>query len=83
MICDMIKVIRVSYHKSGGCFIMMKTVILDRDQKPTQEQIRSIHAAAKRKIVFDEDSPDMTPKMEEAFRMAARKRNINRKMDVS
>ena len=62
---------------------MMKTVILDRDQKPTQEQIRSIHAAEKRKIVFDEDSPEMTPKMEEAFRMAARKRNINRKMDVS
>lgn len=62
---------------------MMKTVILDRDQKPTQEQIGSIHAAAKRKIVFDEDSPEMTPKMEEAFRMAARKRNINRKMDVS
>ena len=62
---------------------MMKTVILDRDQKPTQEQIRSIHAASKRKIVFDEDSPEMTPKMEEAFRMAARKRNINRKMDVS
>lgn len=62
---------------------MMKTVILDRDQKPTQEQIRSIYAAAKREIVFDEDSPEMTPKMEEAFRMAARKRNINRKMDVS
>lgn len=62
---------------------MMKTVMLNRDQRPTEEQIRCIREAAKRKIVFDEDSPEMTPKMEEAFRMAARKRNINRKMDVS
>jgi len=57
--------------------------MLNRDQRPTEEQIRCIREAAKREIVFDEDSPEMTPKMEEAFRMAARKRNINRKMDVS
>lgn len=62
---------------------MMKTVMLNRDQRPTEEQIRCIREAAKREIVFDEDSLEMTPKMEEAFRMAARKRNINRKMDVS
>ena len=54
-----------------------------RDQRPTEEQIRCIREAAKREIVFDEDSPEMTPGMEEAFRIAARKRNINRKMDVS
>lgn len=62
---------------------MMKTVMLNRDQRPTEEQIRCIREAAKREIVFDEDSLEMTPKMEEAVRMAARKRNINRKMDVS
>ena len=62
---------------------MMKTVMLTRDQRPTEEQIRCIREAAKREIVFDEDSPEMTTKMEEAFRIAARKRNINRKMDVS
>ena len=62
---------------------MMKTVILNRDQKPIEEQIRCIREAAKRKIVFDEESPEMTPKMEEAFRAAARKRNLNRKIHVS
>jgi len=33
---------------------------LDRNQKPTEEQIRQIREAAKKEIVFDEDSPELT-----------------------
>lgn len=34
---------------------MIRTVILDRDQKPTEKQIDQIREAAKKEIVFDED----------------------------
>ena len=42
----------------------IKTVTLDRNKKPTEEQIKQIEEAAKREIVFDEDSPELTPAME-------------------
>ena len=42
---------------------MIKTVTLDRDQRPTEEMIREIREAAKREIVFDEDQ-DRDRKME-------------------
>ena len=48
---------------------MIKTVTLNRNQQPTEEQIRQIEEAAKREIVFDEDSPALTPAMEKAFRL--------------
>lgn len=51
---------------------MIRTVTLNRDQKPTKEQIRQIEEAAKKEIVFDEDSPELTPAMEKAFRLAAK-----------
>ena len=54
---------------------MVRTVTLDRNQKPTEEQIRQIEEATKREIVFDEDSPELTPAMEKAFRLAAKNRN--------
>lgn len=56
---------------------------MDRNQKPTKEQIRQIEEAAKREIVFDEDSPELTPAMEKAFRLAAKNRNTQRNMSVS
>lgn len=62
---------------------MIRTVTLDRNQKPTSEQIRQIEDAAKREIVFDEDSPELTPAMEKAFRLAAKNRNTQRKMNIS
>ena len=43
---------------------MIKTATLDKDQKPTDEMLREIREAAKKEIVFDEDSPEMTPAME-------------------
>lgn len=59
------------------------TVTLDRNQKSTEEQIKQIEEAAKREIVFDEDSPELTPAMEKAFRLAAKNRNTQRNMSVS
>lgn len=62
---------------------MIKTVTLDRNMKPTEEQIKEIEDAAKREIVFDEDSPEMTPAMEKAFRLAAKNRNTQRNISIS
>lgn len=62
---------------------MIKTATLDKDQKPTNEMLREIREAAKKEIVFDEDSPEMTPAMEKAFRLAAKNRNTQKKMTVS
>jgi maltodextrin utilization protein YvdJ len=56
---------------------------LDRNQKPTKEQIKQIEEAAKRTIVFDDDSPELTPAMEKAFRLAAKNRNTQRKTNIS
>lgn len=62
---------------------MIRTVTLDRNQKPTEEQIRQIKEAAKKEITFDEDSPELTPAMEKAFRLAAKNRNTQRKTIIS
>ena len=62
---------------------MIRTVTLDRNQKPTKEPIRQIEEAAKREIVFDDDSPELTPAMEKAFRLAAKNRNTQRKTNIS
>ena len=62
---------------------MIKTVTLNRNQQPTKEQIQQIEAAAKKDIVFDEDSPALTPAMEKAFRLAAKNRNTQKETGVS
>ena len=62
---------------------MIRTVTLDRTQKLTEEQIKQIKEAAKREIVFDEDSPELTPAMEKAFQLAAKNRNTQRKINIS
>lgn len=62
---------------------MIRTVTLDRNQKPTEEQIDQIREAATKKIIFDEDSPELTPAMEKAFRLAAKNRNTQRKINIS
>lgn len=62
---------------------MIRTVILDKNQKPTDAQIKQIQEATKKEIIFDEDSPELTPAMEKAFRLAARNRNTHKKMEIS
>lgn len=46
---------------------MIRTVTLDRNQKPIEEQIKQIEEVTKREIVFNEDSPELTPAMEKAL----------------
>ena len=54
---------------------MTKTFIIEKGQKPTEEQIQEIREAAKRPVVFDEDCPEMSPAMEKAFRCTVTQRN--------
>lgn len=58
---------------------MMKTYVVKKGQKPTEEQIRKIQEAAKHLITFDEDCEELSPAMLKAFRCAAAQRNRNRK----
>lgn len=62
---------------------MIRTVTLDKNQKLTEKQIKQIEEATKKEIVFDEDSPALTPAMEKAFRLAAKNRNTQRKTNIS
>jgi outer membrane protein OmpA-like peptidoglycan-associated protein len=54
---------------------MIITASLSEDGKLTEEQKKEIEEAKKFPITFDEDSPEMTPEMEKAFKVAARMRN--------
>ena len=58
---------------------MMKTYVVKKGQKPTEEQIREIREAAKRPITFDEDCEELFPAMLKAFRCVVAQRNRNRK----
>ena len=44
----------------------------------TEEQLEQLEHAKKMPIVYDEDCPKMTPKMEEAFKKAVAERNAKR-----
>lgn len=50
-----------------------------KGQKLTNEQIAEIEAAKSKPIVYDEDSPELTPAMEKAFALAAKTRNRYKK----
>ena len=54
---------------------MMVTYELKPGTELTPEQLRMLEEAQSYPIVFDEDSPELTPEMAEGFRKAARERN--------
>lgn len=58
---------------------MITTVKHIKGQKLTNEQIDEIEAAKSKPIVYDEDSPELTPAMEKAFALAAKTRNRYKK----
>lgn len=58
---------------------MTTTVKHIKGQKLTNEQIAEIEAAKSKPIVYDEDSPELTPAMEKAFALAAKTRNRYKK----
>lgn len=53
----------------------LDTKTLSKDEKITKKDIHMIEEAKKHPIVFDEDSPELTPEMEKAFLLAAKNRN--------
>ena len=57
---------------------MTKTFIIDKGQKPTNEQLQEVMEAKNRTIVFDEDSPELSPAMYKAFQSAVIQRNRRR-----
>ncbi len=54
---------------------MTKTFIIDKNQKPTSEQLQEIADAQKQPIIFDEDSPELSPAMYKAFKCSVVQRN--------
>lgn len=58
---------------------MITTVKHIKGQELTNEQIAEIEAAKSKPIVYDEDSPELTPAMEKAFALAAKTRNRYKK----
>ena len=46
---------------------MVKTYIVKKGQKPTEEQIRAIKEAKKHPITFDKDCEELSPAMQKAL----------------
>lgn len=61
--------------RQRGDYIMTKTFIIDKGQKPTKEQLQEVADARKQPIVFDEDSPELSPAMYKAFKSSVIQRN--------
>ena len=59
----------------GRDYTMMTTYTVKKGQKPTPEQIKEIEEASKKPITFDEDCPELSPKMMKALECAAKNRN--------
>ena len=59
-------------------FIMTKTFTINKGQRPTNEQLQEVMEAKKQPIVFDEDSPELSPAMYKAFQSSVIQRNRNR-----
>lgn len=56
----------------------MVTYVLKGNEKITEHEKSMIEKAKEIPIVYDEDSPELTPAMEKAFRLAAKKRNAKK-----
>ena len=54
---------------------MITIVKHHKGQKLSKDQIKEIEEAKKKPIVYDGDSPELTPSMEIAFILAAKTRN--------
>ena len=54
---------------------MTKTFIINKGQKPTNEQLQEVIKAKKQPIVFDEDSSELSPSMYKAFKSLLKQRN--------
>lgn len=57
----------------------MTTLTISVDQKPSKETLKRISELRDEDIVYDEDCPELTPKMQKALACAAAQRNRLRK----
>ena len=55
--------------------MMTRTFTIKNGQRPSEEQLREVMEAKKQPIVFDEDSPEMSPAMYKAFKSVVVQRN--------
>ena len=65
---------RLATDSKRGC-IMIRTFNIDKGQKPTDAQLQEIYEAKKKPIVFDKDSPELSPAMYKAFKSSVIQRN--------
>ena len=54
---------------------MTRTFIINKGQKPTDEQLQEVEEAKKKPIEFDEDSQELSPAMYKAFKSSVIQRN--------
>lgn len=57
---------------------MTKTFTIKDGQKPTEEQLAEVKAAAKREILCDEEAPALSPALVKAFRCSVAQRGRRR-----
>lgn len=55
---------------------------LSANAMPTAEQVKMIKEAEKHPIVYEDDCPELTPAMAEAFKKAAQTRDAARKKKI-
>ena len=55
----------------------MTTLIIDSKQKPSKDMLKRLSELKDEDIVYD-DCPEMTPKMQKAFQIAAKQRNCKK-----
>ncbi|MBQ6132900.1 MAG: hypothetical protein IJI65_01970 [Lachnospiraceae bacterium] len=53
----------------------MKVFTIKENQKPSEESIRRLSALKDEEIIYDDDCPEMTPKMQKALACAVAQRN--------
>lgn len=58
---------------------MIKTLIIEKGQRSTKEQLKEIEEVQRYPIVFDEDSKELSPAMMKAFKSAVIHRNCRKK----
>ena len=58
----------------------MTTLMIKANQNPSKDTLERLSKLKDEDIVYDEDCPEMTPKMEKALACAAAQRNRIRKV---
>ena len=61
---------------------MTETFIINKGQKPTDEQLQEVMEAKKKPIIFDEDAPELSSAMYKAFRSSVIQRNRNKNVQI-